>query len=249
MRNLLQKLSFSLWYFGRPPWDSGITPPELWDFIHNHPAGRAIDLGCGSGTNAIALAQNGWQATGVDFAGRAIQMAKRKAQNAGATIDFRVGDVTRLRDVEGPFDLALDMGCFHSLTVSQRLAYLHNLERLLAAGGFWLLYGFFKPDARPGAGLLETDIELAAVYFQLVERKDGVDKRGRPSAWFLFRLSNHHANLPRRPQRTRRKPFYIFANCALCAVQEKTTAWRETQPPVGHRRSGRQAAVVLRQPP
>jgi ubiquinone/menaquinone biosynthesis C-methylase UbiE len=182
--NLLRRLNFNLWYFSRPPWDSGISPPELFDFISKHPAGRAIDMGCGTGTNVITLAQNGWQVTGVDFAPRAIRIAKRKAQNANIQTDLRVGDATKLNGVAGPFDLALDMGCFHG--IEKRSDYLTQLNRVLASDGYWLMYGIFKTP-QFGHGLVASDIELIqASGFRLLSRKDGVDKRERPSTWFLF---------------------------------------------------------------
>jgi len=182
---MLRRLSFILWYFGRPPWDSGISPPELLDFIGQYPAGRAIDLGCGTGTNTITLAKAGWQVTGVDFAPRAIQIAKLKAKRANVQADLRVADVTRLKGINGPFDLALDMGCFHG--VIDRKAYLDQLIRILAPNGFWLMYGFFKSDPHhAGPGLVEADIELISSRLTLVARRDGFDKRERPSAWFLY---------------------------------------------------------------
>src|SRR5881296_1344749 len=49
----------------RPPWDTGITPPEVERFVASHAPGRAIDLGCGTGTNAVYLARHGWSAVGV----------------------------------------------------------------------------------------------------------------------------------------------------------------------------------------
>ena len=73
---MFRRLAFNIWYFRKPPWDSGISPPELLEFIRTRPAGKAIDLGCGTGTNVITLAKAGWQVTGVDFALRAIHMAK-----------------------------------------------------------------------------------------------------------------------------------------------------------------------------
>ena len=54
--NFLRRLSFLLWYFRDPPWDTNISPPELLDFINRHPPGRVLDLGCGTGTNVITLA-------------------------------------------------------------------------------------------------------------------------------------------------------------------------------------------------
>ncbi len=185
----LHRLRFLWMYLRRPPWDSGIAPPELLDFISSHPPGRAIDLGCGTGTNVLALAQHGWQVTGVDFIPKAIRAAKRKTRNISPAPDLRVGDVTNLRGISGPFDLALDIGCFHG--IENKSAYLDELDRLLAPGGHWLLYGFFKPDPRhAGPGLVASDLDLIhARGLTLLSRAYGFDKKNRPSAWFLFQRS------------------------------------------------------------
>ncbi|GAB4455555.1 MAG: hypothetical protein Kow0070_03960 [Anaerolineales bacterium] len=184
---MFQRLIFNLWYFRKPPWDSGISPPELLEFIRTHPAGRAIDLGCGTGTNVITLAKAGWQVTGVDFALPAIRQAKAKLKREHLTADLRVGDVTRLNGIHGPFDLALDIGCFHSLPPTGKQDYLTQLERILAPGGYWLMYGFFRPSPlQPGPGLVEADLDFASSRFKLLTRQNGFDRRERPSAWFLF---------------------------------------------------------------
>lgn len=182
--SFLRRLSFNLWYLQSPPWDSGISPPELIEFIANHPAGRAIDIGCGTGTNVITLAQHGWQVTGIDFASRAIQIAKRKAQNIKA--DLQVNDATKLKGINGPFGLALDLGCFHG--IEKKTDYLTQLSRILAPGGFWLMYGFFKSAPHlSGPGLAAPDLDLISSHgFRLISRTDGWDKRERPSAWFLY---------------------------------------------------------------
>ena len=182
--NFLRRLHFNFWYFRRPPWDSGISPPELLDFISKHPAGRAIDLGCGTGTNIITLAQHGWQVVGIDFAQRAIQIAKQKIKKANIQADLRVSDATRLNGIDGPFDLALDMGCFHG--IEKRKDYLIQLNRVLAVNGYWLMYGIFKsPDL--GHGLVASDLDLIqAQGFHLLSQQDGLDRRERKSAWFLF---------------------------------------------------------------
>jgi ubiquinone/menaquinone biosynthesis C-methylase UbiE len=183
---MLRRLNFSLWYFFRPPWDSGISPPELLDFISHHPAGRAIDLGCGTGTNALTLVQRGWQVTGVDFAPRAIQLARRKLARAGYQASLSLGDVTKLQGISGPFDLALDLGCFHGIPA--RSAYLAQLVRVVRPGGNWLLYAMLKQsaaDSRPG--ITEADLQLIqASGFEILSRNDGWNRRNRPSAWFLF---------------------------------------------------------------
>jgi cyclopropane fatty-acyl-phospholipid synthase-like methyltransferase len=163
---MLRHLTFNLWYFRKPPWDSGISPPELHEFIRTHPAGRAIDLGCGTGTNVITLARAGWQVTGVDFAPRAIRIAGKKIKQAGIQADLRVGDVTKLKDISGPFDLALDIGCFHGLLQQGKQDYIAQLERILAPNGFWLVYGFFRPRPHHAPpGLVEADIDLISSRF------------------------------------------------------------------------------------
>jgi ubiquinone/menaquinone biosynthesis C-methylase UbiE len=183
---MLNRIIFSLWYLGRPPWDSGISPPELLEFINAHPQGRAIDLGCGTGTNVITLARAGWQVTGMDFAARAVQKAKRKTKLAKVSADLFVGDVTHIK-TDSHFDLALDIGCFHG--ISDHTAYLDGLSRLLNRGGHWLMYGFFKSDpGQSGPGLVDSDLDMISAHsLTLLWRKDGTDKCQRPSAWFLYK--------------------------------------------------------------
>ncbi len=186
---MLRRLTFSLWYFFRPPWDTGVSPPELLDFLSHRTPGRAIDLGCGTGTNVITLAQHGWKVTGIDFVPRAIEKARRKIAQAGVQATVLHGDVTRLEGISGPFDLALDLGCFHG--VPARSEYLHQLSRVLAPGGYWLLYAMLKSnpaEARPGIADADLDLIKSAGYVQ-VSRQDGWNMRNRPSAWFLFQRS------------------------------------------------------------
>jgi SAM-dependent methyltransferase len=195
--NLIRRLSFGLWYLRRPPWDSGIVAPEVVAYIRTHQPGRALDLGCGSGTSSLALGKAGWRVTGVDFVPRAIQIAKRKTKKVNASVDFIVTDVIRLPHslFANLYDLVLDIGCFHGLSAEQKQKYLDNLEILLIPGGNWLMYGFFKGTRLPGfsklwepgaSGLLEADIEGVQQRLTLVKRQDGMDKKARPSAWFWF---------------------------------------------------------------
>jgi len=197
--NLLHRLFFELFYFRKPPWDTGITPPELEAFIQSHHAGRALDLGCGTGTNAIYMAQKGWEVTGVDFVGRAIHSARIKAQRAGVRVDFRREDVTRLRGIQASFDLILDIGCFHTLTAEGRLRCVKNLERLLATCGTYLLYAFGRDTQNSNQGLYPEDLMRLEEMFRHIKREDGSDQ-GRASAWLTFQRESIPSIGERKPR-------------------------------------------------
>jgi SAM-dependent methyltransferase len=184
---MLRKLFFNLAYLQKPVWDTGISPPELLDFIANHNPGRALDLGCGTGTNAITLAKHGWEVTGVDFVKRAVNLAQQNAQQYAVKVDFQVDDVTRLDSVTGRFDLVLDLGCFHSLPPTTRQAYILKIDQLLADSGTFLLYFFMKsnPDG-VGPGATDADIRFITENLHLVARKDGTERGERPSAWLTL---------------------------------------------------------------
>jgi len=188
VQNLFRRLLFHYWYFRQPPWDTGVSPPELLEFMQDHKSGRAIDLGCGTGTNVVTLARAGWQVTGVDFAPRAVKLARKKVSRAGVRAELRVADVTKRKGIDGPFDLAFDLGCFHGLPENGRDDYLTQLVRILVPGGFWLMYGFLHTEAYPaGPGLGEADLGRIYPLLTLLSRRDGFDDhRGRESAWFLF---------------------------------------------------------------
>lgn len=173
--------------FGRPPWDSGISPPELMSFIEGHSPGRAIDLGCGTGTNVLTLAQNGWEAKGVDFSPLAILRARRKLARAGYKAELQVGDVTDLSDMDGLFDLALDIGCFHGLPPVQQTRYVGSITDKVAPGGTYLLYSFLKGGSSARAGLL--DEAGVRARFEAAFESERIEHgffNEQPSAWFTF---------------------------------------------------------------
>src|SRR5215472_8592106 len=107
-----QRLMYNTMYrVGTPPWDTNTPAPEVRTLIAGEsalPAGRALDLGCGTGTHAIYLAQHGWEAIGIDFSPLAIQQARRKGDSVPG-VTFLEGDVTQLPQlgIGGPFDLVL----------------------------------------------------------------------------------------------------------------------------------------------
>lgn len=192
MRRLIRWLQFNWMYLGRPPWDTGVSPPELLDFISEQPPGRAIDLGCGTGTNLLTLGKAGWSVTGVDFALKAVTAARRKLASAGIKGDVRSGDVSRLDVVQGSYDLALDLGCYHGLDRPAKDAYRRNLSVILNRDAHFLLYAhFWPPGVEAGHGIAEADIDAFSAQFRLLTRQDGEDRIGRSSVWLLYQ--NHPA--------------------------------------------------------
>jgi cyclopropane fatty-acyl-phospholipid synthase-like methyltransferase len=175
----------SRYLFGNAPWDTGLTPPEVLAWLDHRTPGRALDLGCGTGTNALTLARLGWQVTAVDFSWLAVRAARRKARRAGFSIDIRRADVSRLAGIVGPFDFALDIGCFHSLAPAARASYARRLSELLRPGAVFMLFSFlFHPPGR--AWPTQPEIEAAfGRSFALRHLEKGTDGE-RPSAYFTW---------------------------------------------------------------
>lgn len=140
----------TLYFIRLPIWDRGVPDEDLVRLVEGDqrlPPGRALDIGCGTGTETIYLAAHGWQATGVDMVSRALSIARRKAVAAGVSPRFVEGDATRLQDfgIGDGYDLVLDFGCFHTLPADERDAYVESVSRAAAPGATFLLIGFTRP--------------------------------------------------------------------------------------------------------
>lgn len=186
--NLLRKFRFFILYLKKPPWDTDQSPPELIQFINTHPPGNALDLGCGTGTNSIELARNGWQVTGIDFLNKPLKLAVKKAMKAGVKVNFLQADVTRLQQIHHRFDLILDIGCYHSLDFPSRIRYQKNIKNFLTAGGTYLLYAFTMNNMSDH-GVSQNDITAFTDFLELNHVEYGSD-RNRPSAWYNFNKPN-----------------------------------------------------------
>jgi SAM-dependent methyltransferase len=188
MKATLDRLIYDLMYrLGKPAWDTGTVPPEVVEAIeHSSTPGRALDLGCGTGTDSIFFAQHGWSVVAVDFSPKAIASARDKASRAGVRIDFRVADVTRLDDLTGDFDFALDVGCFHGLDTSGRARYLEQLARFMRPGGRFMLWGFDRPALFENYGIPPGAVEQLLTPQFVVDRAEHGRHRGRPTTWYWF---------------------------------------------------------------
>jgi SAM-dependent methyltransferase len=175
---------------GRTPWDTGVTPPEVVELIEGPSAvapGRALDLGCGTGTNVRYLAEHGWDATGVDAVPVAIDRAVAKL---GGVSNARVilGDVTELPRLElaGPFDLVLDIGCFHSIPRRRRPAYATGVASFTGVGSRLFIFAFARRTGPRSLGVTAAEMATRfAPWFEPVGRIRGTAPPG--AAWYLHR--------------------------------------------------------------
>lgn len=143
----LQRMMFERLYRRSPsieslPWHRE-QPPALLErtVAQRTTRGRALDLGCGQGVNAVYLAQQGFSVVAVDFVPAALAAARARAEQAGVEVELRECDVL---DYEAPsaFDVVLDSGCLHHLPRGKVGAYRTRLDEWLAPGGDYVLVHF-----------------------------------------------------------------------------------------------------------
>jgi 2-polyprenyl-3-methyl-5-hydroxy-6-metoxy-1,4-benzoquinol methylase len=113
---------------------------------------RAIEVGCGTGTNAIWLAARGFEVTAVDLSRLAIMRAIRHAARAGVGVVFRTGDLRDWQGLGGPFDFFFDGGCYHAVRLEDPDGYFSALDHVLRPGarGLVLLGNCREPEDAAG---------------------------------------------------------------------------------------------------
>jgi ubiquinone/menaquinone biosynthesis C-methylase UbiE len=111
-----------------------------------------LDVGCGTGDNAVFLAKNGFTVVGVDIAPRAIELAKGKAAMQNVKVDFRVANALELNRHfdSSEFDDIIDSGLFQTLDDEERRIYVKEISRIIRVGGSCFMLCF--SDKEPGSG-------------------------------------------------------------------------------------------------
>ena len=135
--------SFDSAYRGTPPWDIGRPQREFMRLADaGEVQGRVIDLGCGTGENAMMFASRGNSVLGVDSAPLAIAKARAKAERRNSTAKFEVADVLDLTSLGRTFDVATDCGLFHNFSDRERQKFERNLKHVLVPGGRYFMLCF-----------------------------------------------------------------------------------------------------------
>ena len=122
-----------LYRLGMNWWEDNDDTGPLADVVAHRPPGVALDAGCGTGRHAVWLAQQGWTVVGVDGVEKALREARARAGAAGVAerTTFMRDDVARMAEVptSPPYDLVVDIGCFHGLRPDQQKSFADWVTR------------------------------------------------------------------------------------------------------------------------
>ncbi|HEY7693416.1 MAG TPA: class I SAM-dependent methyltransferase [Gaiellaceae bacterium] len=140
--------------------------------------GRALDLACGAGRNAVWLAERGWTVTGVDFSDVALEHARRLAEDRGVEVEWVQADVREWAPAAAAFDLVAIL--YLQIPVGERRVVHGRAAAAVAPGGTLLVVGHDRENLRSGTGgpkdvnvLLDADEvagELGGLAIERAER-------------------------------------------------------------------------------
>jgi SAM-dependent methyltransferase len=160
---------------GSTPWDVGRPDFNLIDMALQWPipGGPALEIGCGTGSNAVWLAEHSFEVTGTDVSEKAIQMARERAADTGVTCVFLVKDFLNAKVPGAPFSFAFDRGCFHSFdSDEERNRFSENVSLHLEKHGLWLsLIGSIDGGLRdigPPQRSAEDIVTAVEPYFEIL---------------------------------------------------------------------------------
>jgi SAM-dependent methyltransferase len=159
------------------PWDTGRPSSELQRVLTEHaiPPCRALDIGCGTGTNSRWLAEQGFDVTGIDLAPLAIERAEQQAFAAGIQVRFVVADVLQPPDLGQAFDFFFDRGCYHAVRRSAAKGYAPAVASQLKPGARGLvLAGNAREPHEPGPPVVteEQIRDELGESFQILELRE-----------------------------------------------------------------------------
>lgn len=138
---LPDKNRFQQAYEGKAPWDIG-KPQRVFVEAADQINGSILDVGCGTGENALFFAERGHKVTGIDFLEKPIAEAKRKLERRGLRATFLVMDALHLNDIPEVFDSVIDCGLFHVFSDEDRARYVAGLASVVKPGGKMFLLCF-----------------------------------------------------------------------------------------------------------
>ncbi|GAA2421341.1 class I SAM-dependent methyltransferase [Mycolicibacterium llatzerense] len=194
-----QRLFRAFYRLGFTPWDGHPLATSLRELVEGDdalPPGTVLDIGCGTGDNALYLAGLGWDVTGVDYVANAVQKARAKAakraDSAPGAVRFDQADATRLtgQGIGADFALIVDSGCLHGMSANDRDAYVGEVTAV-AAPDARLLIVAFVPDTSFGVpGIDPAEVQRRfALGWTLLDSGDepGLDDNGKnPARYYLF---------------------------------------------------------------
>jgi SAM-dependent methyltransferase len=162
------------------------------------PYGRALDIGTGSAIWGIALAQRGWEVTGVDLVEKALDRGRQRLRATGVKMKLVQGDVTRLTEAEvgSGFRLILDTGTFHDFDLEQQQGMARSLDAL-ATQDCTVILLCWPRRARPLIrGVSREEIESAFAGWRITDVEPSFFKLPAPLEW-LLRPDEHWYRLRR----------------------------------------------------
>lgn len=160
---------FDAVYQGDAPWDVGGPQPALVALFDEHPpASPVLDVGCGSGDLAIALARRGLDVLGIDFVGAAIDLARERARvlppASAGLVEFQVADALRPTLLGRRFGTVVDSGFFHLFDPDEGDRLAAEVAKTLLPGGRYYLLAFATEFDIPHAPRKVTEDELRARF-------------------------------------------------------------------------------------
>jgi SAM-dependent methyltransferase len=141
-------IAYRLMYrLGFAPWERRDVEASWQPLLEGPDApvpGRALDVGCGSGRDAVYLAKRGWRVTAIDFVDKALASARQRAAEERVDVQWIRGDVAELGQLglEPGYGLLYDFGCIHGLPEPARRGAAAGLTDLAAPGATLLMLAF-----------------------------------------------------------------------------------------------------------